>query len=71
MAHNNANLCPNENYCSMAAYCCRIHPEMRKYLLETSNQNAIDIEIFKANGSGKNFYESKKKRAQSIMGMGD
>lgn len=53
----NSNLCGKENYCEMAAYCTKVHPRIREELLKTSKASAIDVEIFKANGSGRNCKE--------------
>lgn len=52
MACGNANLCKKVGYCEMAAYCQRVHPKLREELLKNTKVSAIDVEIFKANGSG-------------------
>lgn len=52
------NLCEKNSYCKMAAYCKKVHPNLRKELLKTSTASAIDVEIFKANGSGEKCTES-------------
>lgn len=51
---NNRNLCPRETYCEYGAYCERVNQKIRAELRKTSSVSAIDIEIFKTNGSGIN-----------------
>ena len=51
---NNGGLCKMKDYCSMAAYCKRVHPEIQKQLKDRNKITAIDIEIFKSKGSGIN-----------------
>lgn len=58
MACSTSNLCKKEGYCQMGAYCEKVHPKIRETLLKNSNASAIDVEIFKANGSGKNCQKS-------------
>ena len=42
----------------MGAYCTRVHPNVRKQLLKSNRSSAIDIEIFRAGGSGRNCTKS-------------
>lgn len=49
---NNGNLCPREAYCEYGAYCVRVDPRIRVELKKTSSVSKIDVEIFKAKGSG-------------------
>lgn len=58
MTKCNANLCGRENYCKMGAYCAKVHPKIREQLLKTSTVSKVDIEIFKAQGSGAKCTES-------------
>lgn len=58
MAHCNANLCRKVGYCNMAAYCKKVHPKLREEFLKGSTASEIDVEIFKANGSGANCTKS-------------
>ena len=58
MACCNSNLCRKEGYCEMGAYCTRVHPNVRKQLLKRNRSSAIDIEIFRAGGSGRNCTKS-------------
>lgn len=58
MACGNANLCKKVGYCEMAAYCQKVHPKLREEFLKSSTISAIDVEIFKAGGSGRNCTKS-------------
>ncbi len=54
MADCNANLCKRIGYCDLGGYCKKVHPKVREELLKTRKPTAIDVETFKANGSGIN-----------------